>query len=501
MSAIKLNISANVIGKVWAAAIVVLLIPFYIRYLGMESYGLVGFYGTLLGSMAILDLGLSTTLSRELARFRSQPEDPQKIRNLAFSLEVIYWLIGIMIAGLVVVLSGFISTHWIKAETLHPDVVKQSVALMGAVIAFQWPISLYNGGLTGLEKQVTNNIILIVMSTLRGAGVLIVLAFFSATVQAFFLWQAGLSFLYVLVMRFYLWRSMPAGQRPAFSGEQIRRVGRFALGMTGIGLISFFLSQADKIVLSKILPLTQFGYYVLAFTIATSLAMLVGPVSTAFFPRFSGLVVSNDQEALKRLYHQACRIMGALLYPIGLVLLFFTYDFLFSWTKNAATADATVLLAQIMIIGSLCNGIVVIPYNLMIAHGWTRFTIYQNIVAVIILIPLLFVWTNLYGAVGASFVWLSVNAGYVLISQPLIHRKLLPTELLNWYVKDNLLVLLPSLLFLSAIKLILAFYFPSFHLNLLGLGTMLGLSFAVTLLSMPEARQFARHLLKTKKNG
>jgi len=153
VSAIKLNISANVIGKVWAAAIVVLLIPFYIRYLGMESYGLVGFYGTLLGSMAILDLGLSTTLSRELARFRSQPGEVRKIRDLAFSLELIYWLIGILIAVLVVALSGFISTRWIKAETLPPAVVKQSVALMGAVIAFQWPISLYNGGLTGLERR------------------------------------------------------------------------------------------------------------------------------------------------------------------------------------------------------------------------------------------------------------------------------------------------------------------------------------------------------------
>lgn len=467
----------------------------------MESYGLVGFYGTLLGSMSILDLGLSTTLNRELARFRSQPDDVSKIRNLAFSLEVIYWLIGVLIAILVVALSGYISLHWIKAEGISPSVVKQSVALMGMVIAFQWPISLYNGGLTGLERQVTNNIILVVMSTLRGAGVLIILAFFSPTLKAFFLWQAALSFVYVMVMRWFLWRSMPRGGRPVFSSVQLRRIGRFALGMTGISLVSFFLSQADKIVLSNILPLKQFAYYVLAFTVATSLGMLVGPVSTAFFPRFSGAVVSGDQRVLIRLYHQACRIMGALLYPIGLVLLFFTYDFLFSWTKDQATAEATTLLARIMITGSICNGLVVIPYNMMIAHGWTRFTIYQNIVAVIILIPLLFIWTARYGAVGASFVWLTVNAGYVLISQPLIHRKMLKTELWNWYIKDNLLLLLPPALFLTTVKLILAFYFPLFHLNLFGLGLMLALTFAITLLTMPEARHMARLLLKPRLNG
>ena len=64
MASIKKNIVANLVGKIWGAAIAILLIPQYIKYLGIESYGLVGFYGTLIGSMAVLDLGLSITLNR-----------------------------------------------------------------------------------------------------------------------------------------------------------------------------------------------------------------------------------------------------------------------------------------------------------------------------------------------------------------------------------------------------------------------------------------------------
>src|SRR5438105_2883085 len=144
MASIKKNIVANLAGKIWGASIAILLIPQYIKYLGIESYGLVGFYGTLIGSMAILDLGLSTTLNRELAKYRSENRTVKDIRDLTFSLECIYWLIGIFICLLIVLLSGIISTHWVKVEHLQITDVKSAVVLMGSVIAFQWPISLYS---------------------------------------------------------------------------------------------------------------------------------------------------------------------------------------------------------------------------------------------------------------------------------------------------------------------------------------------------------------------
>src|SRR5450631_2625541 len=98
MSSIKINIAANLVGKIWSALIAILLIPLYIKYLGIESYGLVGFYGTLIGSMMLLNLGLSTTINRELAKFKSTNGKSKSVRDLTFSLEIIYWAIGIFIS-------------------------------------------------------------------------------------------------------------------------------------------------------------------------------------------------------------------------------------------------------------------------------------------------------------------------------------------------------------------------------------------------------------------
>ena len=471
MASIKKNIVANLVGKIWGAAIAILLIPQYIKYLGIESYGLVGFYGTLIGSMAILDLGLSTTLNRELAKYKPESRTAKDIRNLTFSLECIYWVIGVLICILIIVFAGLLSNQWIKVEHLSITVVKQSVMLMAAVIAFQWPISLYSGGLTGLEKQVLNNTITVIMTTIRAAGVIIILKYFSPTIQSFFLWQAVISFLYVLIMRVSLWKVMPSYHlRPAFSKQQIKIIWRFAAGMTGISFITFFLSQLDKIVLSKILPLSQFGYYTLAFTVATSITLIVSAFSITFFPRFSKLIASDHQEELKRLYHQACKLIATIIFPICFVLIFFMRDILKTWTHNDDTVANSCLMAQILLIGSILNSLMVMPYNLLIASGWTKFTIYQNIIASIILVPLLFILTNKYGALGASFVWVLVNAGYVFISQPIMHKKLLKNELWKWYWNDTLLPMLPSLVVVLLIKFSLQYFFPSFQMNIFIIG-------------------------------
>ncbi|HMD01147.1 MAG TPA: polysaccharide biosynthesis protein, partial [Ferruginibacter sp.] len=61
MASIKIDIVANLVGKIWSALIAILFIPLYIKFLGIEAYGLVGFYVTLLGAITLLDLGLSAT--------------------------------------------------------------------------------------------------------------------------------------------------------------------------------------------------------------------------------------------------------------------------------------------------------------------------------------------------------------------------------------------------------------------------------------------------------
>jgi len=79
---IKRNTIANWIGQGVSALMGLAFVPLYIRYLGMEAYGLIGIFVLLQAWLSILDMGITPTLNREMARFTAGAHTPQSIHNL-----------------------------------------------------------------------------------------------------------------------------------------------------------------------------------------------------------------------------------------------------------------------------------------------------------------------------------------------------------------------------------------------------------------------------------
>jgi O-antigen/teichoic acid export membrane protein len=436
MTLLRRNILANFAGSIWQAVMVLAFIPLYIKFMGVESYGLVGIFATLQGVLVVLDMGLSATLTREMARLAVRRDSAQEMRNLLRSLESIYWCVAIAIGVAVVSLAPFIAHDWIKPGHLSRDVMVNAIRTMGLAVALQWPASLYTGGLMGLQRQVLLNAVNIAASTLRYAGAALVLWLISPSVQAFFSWQmiAGLTTTCALAV--FLWRELPAGRTPVFQIHLIHRVWRFAVGMSAITILATILMQLDKIILSRMLTLEAFGYYTLAGMVAMSLYRLIGPVFSAVYPRFTQLVVVGDEQELKVLYHRSSQFMSVLILPATLVVAMFARELLLLWTRSSSVATQSHLLLSILICGTALNGIMTVPYALQLAHGWTRLTLYTNLVAVVALVPMIVFMTRRYGALGGASVWVILNAGYVFIAVHFMHRRLLKSEKWRWYWQD-----------------------------------------------------------------
>ncbi|MHC4521753.1 MAG: polysaccharide biosynthesis protein, partial [Planctomycetota bacterium] len=83
-------------------------IPLYIRYLGMEAYGLIGLFAMLQAWLTLLDMGMAPTLSREMARFGGGSHSVQSIRDLLRSIEII----ALIIAGLIA-LGIWAASRWL----------------------------------------------------------------------------------------------------------------------------------------------------------------------------------------------------------------------------------------------------------------------------------------------------------------------------------------------------------------------------------------------------
>ncbi len=134
------NILANLIGKVVSAAVALVFPPLYVRLLGIESYGLVGFFASLTAVLTVLDMGLSATMQRELAVLSGKGEqDALRIGSLTRTFEGVFWAIGFVAAVVVFALAPFIANRWLHANHLPPGVVTKAIRLMGVAIALQWP--------------------------------------------------------------------------------------------------------------------------------------------------------------------------------------------------------------------------------------------------------------------------------------------------------------------------------------------------------------------------
>jgi len=278
----------------------------------------------------------------------------------------------------------------------------------------------------------------------------LVLWLLSPTIYAFFIWQIIISIVHVILVTFFLWRSLPKSNiRPQFEKVLLIRIWRFAAGMAGISFTSVILTQTDKIVLSKILPLKIFGYYVLATVVANTLYFFIGPVFSSLFPRFSQLVSINDQSGLKELYHKSCQLMSVMILPAAIVVSLFSSEILLLWTGDPLTVSNSHLIVSIYIIGTALNGLMNLPYALQIAHAWTKLSLYSNIISSLVQIPLIYFLSIKYGAIGTACAWVILNTGAGIIIIQIMHSKLLKGEKLRWYLKDVGIPMLSALLIAS----------------------------------------------------
>jgi O-antigen/teichoic acid export membrane protein len=437
MSVARRNVLANIAGKGWAALISLAFVPIYIRFLGIEAFGLIGFFLSLYAIMSLFDLGLGTTLNRELAKMSSQSRAGREMRDLLRTLEIAYWLIGILIGLIIAALAPAIAAHWIKAQQLSQHTVEQALLLMGIALACQWPIALYTGGLMGLQRQVLQNALSATMITVRSAGAALVLWQVSATIEAFLVWQLASSLAETLINAIALWRSLPAETAPPrFRFQLVLGVWRFAAGVTGISALAVILTQLDKVILSSVLSLEMFGYYSLASRVAGALYYLINPVIATFFPRFSQLFALGDEQELRRLYHRGCQLMSVLILPPAVVLMLFSHELLLLWTQDRSIAENSYLVLSLLVAGNTLNALLSLPGALQLAYGWTRLLLVINTASVLLFAPLIYFMSLYYGGVGAAMVWILLNAGYMLVNQNLMHRRLLRGELWRWYRLD-----------------------------------------------------------------
>lgn len=482
---VKLDIAANICGRVWLALLALCFAPIYLNLLGVEAFGLVGVYTTMQVAFTLFDVGLSSTLNREMARNAHDSKGAERARDLLKTLQTVYILLT---AGMVVVsilAARPIAQYWIRPDKLSPGTVQSAVCYMGISTSFQMLFAFYSGGLLGLRRQLLYNVVNASAATARFVGSVLILTKVSRTVEAFFIGQAATNALGALAIAYIMWRALPRSPRKArFRREVLSSTWRFAGGLWATAVLGFLLGQADKLVVSKLVTLETFGYYSLAGIVASSIRILGDSVYTAFFPVFSRLVAAGDVFELKCRYHRASQIMAVAVLPAAGVMMFFPREVVFTWTGNQQMAGSVSVLVTLLACGTALSLLASIGYALQLAYAWTRLGLFCNLAGCVLFTPALILAVQKYGIAGAAAIWVLLNAGFVFIGVRIMHCRLLPGEYLRWLVVD---VGLPAAAMCAAATVLRLCFQASLSrfINLAALGAIYWILLAASLLAAP----------------
>jgi O-antigen/teichoic acid export membrane protein len=204
------------------------------------------------------------------------------------------------------------------------------------------------------------------------------------------------------------------------------------------------LVQLDKILLSRMLDLADFGRYALAGVVAGALQVLLAPMFSVIYPRMTALVATGATDYLLEHYRFGTQLLAAMLFPLAIGISLFAADLLFVWTGNLDVATKVAPIVSVMIIGTALNGIMIFPFALQLAHARTDIALAICVGLACILVPLIVVLTGRLGAVGGALAWLVLNVLYVLVGSQVTNRKLFAGRRFPWLAHDVGLPLLCS---------------------------------------------------------
>lgn len=430
------NIIANLIGRLWGTISNFLFIPLYIHYLGFDSYSIISFTLIVAGLMAIIDAGVTATLSRELARLDKTHDE--KIR-LFKTLEAIYFVIVFLCIILVYVSSDFISQKWLNTNSFNSAQVSYFLKIIGIDVGFQLLFRFYLGGMLGLEKQIKSNMYQVGWGVLRNGGVVVAILY-CPSLDMFFAWQAISSVIFAILARFSLYKILFDKYlclSIKFQISVLADVWRFAGGMFLISLVAGINSQLDKLVISVLLPIEVLGYYTLSVSLGLGLVMLVSPISTALLPRFTALYSSGNGHKASTLFQKVVLSVSVLIFSLMSNMLLNAESILWIWTGQLELAMQASLYLPIIVVAYSMLSLAIIPFTIAIANGYTKINNILGLCSLLLTLPGYWIGAKFYGAIGAATVYCIAQTAITLIYFYFVNKRFINvSSLKKLYCRD-----------------------------------------------------------------
>lgn len=375
--------------------------------LGDEALGILYFVVALYSVLTpILDLGVSSTMVREVAS-HLQTDPPYVIRLIRTST-LFYWCSYALLALVVYLVAPWLVSRWITLRTLNPGVAVSALRLLALSLLLALPRSFYSNLLRGIERMEFNNGIDVGIVALQQGGIVLIVMLGGGLIEISYCYLATLALSIVIYMvvasRFFSWRALT----PGFFGDVVRENLSFTSNVGAYSMLSMVQLEADKILVSKLLPVGLLGFYGVAQTTVARVSRIPVAVTQAAFPSFSALFHNGDHAGLLREYRRLQDLVSYGLIPVFAGVMFASQP-LFAYLLGAPAARILLLPTALLCLAWFMNGTLNMPSVVSLAVGRADIGARQNLYALFLVLPVTVALVWKWGLVGAGLSFLFYN--------------------------------------------------------------------------------------------
>jgi O-antigen/teichoic acid export membrane protein len=396
------NALLNFIGQATPLVVGVITIPFIVRGLGTERFGLLSLAWVVLGYFSVFDLGLGRATTKFVAEALGKGEADQ-VPRLVWTAVTVQAVLGIVGA---LVLTGITPLLVERILKVPSDLFGEAKATF-RLLALSIPVVLISGSFRGvLEASQRFDLVNAVSIPIS------VLAYILPLVSLLF--GMNLSSIVVLILLARVWAlaafvalnlyNTPGLRKYKGSLSLFSRLFSFGGWITVSSVVSPVLVYLDRFLVGSLLSMSAVAYYSAPYETVTRLLIIPGSLTMTLFPAFSSLEGVKDKQKLGILFARSIKYVLLILGPIILVVILFAKEALQIWLGPDFAKQSSAVLV-ILALGVLANSLAQIPFAFLQAIGRPDLPAKFHLFELPIYVGIAWLLVSKWGITGAAGAW------------------------------------------------------------------------------------------------
>lgn len=403
------HVSWNLVGLVLPLVVAALVIPSLLNTLGTQRFGVLALAWGLIGYASAVDLGIGRAVTQTVSGIINTKNARRERDILQAALQITLGT-GAIAFGLIIILALIGAERWVGADEIPSKEKTISIVLLAFAIPLQSISATYRGineahlnfkkvsllrvglGVANFGAPYLISIATIEMHWLIASLVL------SRAIALFFYRNFALN----LVVARDLARSVHRSK--VLSLVRIRLI-RFGGWITVSSILNPIVNAADRFLLASVISASAVTLYVIPFEMTTQSLILVGAVSTVFFPH-AARSAKQGTEKLKKDFFKVIYIVSAIMGCVAAGYLVFGNYVLSIWLEKKLDGESARVL-QIICLGLVPYAVASLSTSLIHSRGSSDLTAIVNMMMFFPSLALLYFSIKYFGVVGAAGTWLT----------------------------------------------------------------------------------------------